>query len=133
VNDIKALGTLSLFAIGILAGVVAHSFIDKGPAESPYPSLQRIDEPRVAHDVVSAIGADDAQALSRLMTADMLTALDTALQPVVDVRGTKFVGAVESEGRLLSAYTATGKTTDGIDFVVGFVLRVSNDQVVGVN
>jgi hypothetical protein len=133
VNDAKAMATLSLFAIGILAGVVVHSFVDRGPAESPYPALQRVDEPRVAHDVVGAIAGDDAQALSRLMPADMLTALDAALQPVVDVRATKFVGAVESEGRLLSAYTATGKTTDGIDFVVGFVLRVANDQVVGVN
>jgi hypothetical protein len=127
------MATLSLFAVGILAGVVVHSFVDRGPAENPYPQLPKVEEPRAAHDVVGAIGANDAQALSRLMAADMLTALDTALQPVVDVRTTKFVGAVESEGRLLSAYTVTGKTTDGIDFVVGFVLRVSNDQVVGVN
>jgi len=49
------------------------------------------------------------------------------------VRGTKFVGAVESEGRLLSAYLVTGKTSEGSDFIVGFVLRVANDQVVGVN
>jgi hypothetical protein len=67
------------------------------------------------------------------MPAAMLTDLDMALQPVVDVRGTKFLGAVESEGRLLSAYVVTGKTAEGIDFVVGFVLRVANDQVVGVN
>ncbi len=127
------MATLSLFAVGILAGVVVHSFVDRGPATSPYPELLKVDEPRIAHDVVGAIAADDAQALSRLMPADMLGALDTALQPVSDVRTTKFVGAVESEGRLLSAYVVTGKTTDGIDFVVGFVLRVANDQVVGVN
>ena len=98
------------------------------PPRSPYAELQRIDEPRVAHDVVAAIAADDAQSLSRLMSADMLSALDSALQPVVDVRKTEFVGAVESEGRLLSGYVATGKTSDGIDFVVGFVLRVANDR-----
>jgi hypothetical protein len=67
------------------------------------------------------------------MPATLLTDLDTALQPIIDVRTTKFVGAVESEGRLLSGYVVTGKTTEGIDFVVGFVLRVANDQVVGVN
>lgn len=127
------MATLSLFAVGILAGVVVHAFVDRGPAESPYPQLQKVDEPRAAHDVVAAVAADDAQALSRLMPAEMLTDLDMALQPVVDVRKTKFVGAVESEGRLLSAYVVTGKTTEGIDFVVGFVLRVANDQVVGVN
>jgi hypothetical protein len=127
------MATLTLFAVGILGGVVAHAFADRGPADNPYPALPKIDEPRAAHDVIAAVGADDAQALSRMLDSTMLTDLDTALQPIVDVRTTKFVGAVESEGRLLSAYVVTGKTTEGIDFVVGFVLRVSNDQVVGVN
>jgi len=125
--------TLTVFAVGILGGVVAHAVLDRGPAENPYPALPKVDEPRAAHDVVAAVGSDDAQALSRMLDSTMLTDLDTALQPIVDVRTTKFVGAVESEGRLLSAYVVTGKTTEGIDFVVGFVLRVSNDQVVGVN
>ncbi|HYV22700.1 MAG TPA: hypothetical protein VEN31_08605 [Candidatus Bathyarchaeia archaeon] len=132
-NEARAMATLALFAVGILGGVVAHTFLDRGPAENPYPALPKVDEPRAAHDVVAAVGSDDAQALSRMLDSTMLTDLDTALQPIVDVRTTKFVGAVESEGRLLSAYVVTGKTTEGIDFVVGFVLRVSNDQVVGVN
>lgn len=132
-NEARAFATLSLFAIGILAGVVVHAFVDKGPPENPYPTLPKVEEPRAAHDVVAAIGGNDAQSLSRLVDSTMLTDLDTALQPITDVRSTKFVGAVESEGRLLSAYVVTGKTTDGIDFVVGFVLRVANDQVVGVN
>jgi hypothetical protein len=133
VNETRALATLALFAVGILGGVVAHAIVDKGPGESPYPALPKVDEPRAAHDVVAAVGADDAQALSRMLDSTMLTDLDSALQPIVDVRSTKFVGAVESEGRMLSAYVVTGKTTDGVDFVVGFVLRVANDQVVGVN
>jgi hypothetical protein len=133
VNEARALSTLSLFAVGILAGVVLHTFLDKGPADNPYPALPRVDEPRAAHDVIAAVGADDAQALSRMLESSMLTDLDTAIQPIVDVRTTKFVGAVESEGRLLSAYVITGKTQEGIDFVVGFVLQVRNDQVVGVN
>jgi hypothetical protein len=133
VNETKALASLALFAVGILGGVVVHMLVDKGPAENPYPALPKIEEPRAAHDVVAAIGADDAQSLSKLIDSSMLTELDAALQPIIDVRTTKFVGAVESEGRLLSAYVVTGKTTDGIDFVVGFVLRVANDVVVGVN
>jgi hypothetical protein len=133
VNETRAVATLSLFAVGILLGVVVHSFFDRGPGENPYPTLPKVEEPRAAHDVVAAIGADDAQSLSRLIDSKMLTDLDAAIQPITDVRSTKFVGAVESEGRLLSAYVVTGKTTEGIDFVVGFVLRVSNDQVVGVN
>jgi hypothetical protein len=127
------MATISLFVVGILGGVVVHALVDKGPTESPYPQLPKVEEPRAAHDVVAAIGADDAQALSRLVDSTMLNDLDMALQPINDVRSTKFVGAVESEGRLLSGYVVTGKTTEGIDFVVGFVLRVSNDQVVGVN
>ena len=132
-NEAKAMATLSLFALGLLGGVVVHVFTDKAPPENPYPALPKVDEPRAAHDVVAAVGSDDAQALSRMLDSTMHTDLDTALQPIVDVRTTRFVGAVESEGRLLSAYVVTGKTTEGIDFVVGFVLRVSNDQVVGVN
>ncbi|TMG60919.1 MAG: hypothetical protein E6H87_07660 [Chloroflexi bacterium] len=132
-NEAKAMATLSLFALGLLGGVVVHVFTDKAPPENPYPALPKVDEPRAAHDVVAAIGAGDAQSLSRQLDSTMLTDLDTALQPIVDVRTTKFVGAVESEGRLLSAYVITGKTQENIDFVVGFVLRVANDQVVGVN
>jgi hypothetical protein len=133
VNETRAFATLSLFVVGILGGVVLHALVDKGPAENPYPALGKIDEPRAAHDVVDAIAKDDAQSLSRLIDSTMLTDLGAALQPITDVRAAKFVGAVESEGRLLSAYVVTGKTQEGIDFVVGFVLRVANDQVVGVN
>jgi len=117
VNEGRALGTIALFALGLVAGVVLHQVV----------------EPAAAHDVAQAIQNDDARSLGKLLSSQMLTDLDAALQPIVDVRTAKFVGAVESEGRLLSAYVATGKTTEGTDFVVGFVLRVSNDQVVGVN
>ena len=132
-NETRAFAVLALFAVGILGGVVVHAFVDRGPGENPYATLPKVDDPRAAHDVVAAIGADDAQSLSKLVDSTMLTDLDAAIQPITDVRTTKFVGAVESEGRLLSAYVVTGKTTEGIDFVVGFVLRVANDQVVGVN
>jgi len=133
VYEARAAATLSLFVIGILSGVAIHALVDTGPGDTPYPTLPKVDEPRAAHDVVAAIGADDARSLSRLVDSKMLSDLDAALRPITDVRSTKFVGAVESEGRLLSAYVVTGKTTEGIDFVVGFVLRVANDQVVGVN
>src|SRR5438874_13733782 len=94
-NETRAMLTLTVFAVGILGGVVAHAVLDRGPAENPYPALPKVDEPRAAHDVVAAVGSDDAQALSRMLDSTMLTDLDTALQPIVDVRTTKFVGAVE--------------------------------------
>lgn len=132
-NEARAFATLALFALGMVAGVGVHAFVDRGPADNPYPSLPKTDEPSVARDVAAAVGADDARSLSNLLSAEMLQDLDAALQPIMEVRKTKFVGAVESEGRLLSAYVASGKTESGSDFVVGFVLRVANDQVVGVN
>ena len=132
-NEGRALATLLLFAFGMVGGVGLHAIVDRGPADSPFPALPKTDEPTVTQNVVAALAADDARSLSRLLSTDQLSELDTALQPIVDIRGAKFVGAVESEGRLLSAYVVTGKTEEGIDFVVGFVLRVANDQVVGVN
>jgi hypothetical protein len=132
-TQVRAFGTLALFVLGLVVGIVAHQIVDRGPAESPYPALPKTGEPAAAHDVVQAIANDDAASLSKLLPAEQLTDLSTALQPIIDVRGTKFVGAVESEGRLLSAYLVTGKTSEGSDFIVGFVLRVANDQVVGVN
>jgi hypothetical protein len=133
INEARAVGTIALFVLGIAVGAIVHSFVDQGPQESPYASLPRVDEPQAAHDVVAAIANDDASALSKLLSSDQLNDLDTALQPIIDVRSAKFVGAVESEGRMLSGYVVQGKTSDGTDFIVGFVLRVANDQVVGVN
>lgn len=133
INEARAVGTILLFVLGMAVGVIVHSFADQGPPESPYPALPKADEPQAAHDVVAAVANDDAQALSKLLSQDQLNDLDTALQPIIDVRSAKFVGAVESEGRMLSGYVVQGKTSDGTDFIVGFVLRVANDQVVGVN
>ena len=130
VSETRAVATLALFGVGLL---VVHSLTDRGPGENPYPSLPKVEEPAIARDVVTAIAADDATTLAKLLSQDQLNDLGTALQPITDVRGAKFVGAVESEGRFLVAYTVTGKDDTGNDFIVGFVLRVSNDQVVGVN
>jgi hypothetical protein len=132
-NEARAISIFALFGVGFLGGVVVHGFVDRGPAENPYPTLPKVEEPRAAQAVVAAIAANDPRSLAQLMPADLLSKLDAALEPVVDVRSTKFVGAVESERTLLSGYTVTGKTQEGVDFVVGFVLRVANDQVVGVN
>ena len=132
-NEARALATLGLFALGLVGGVVVHQLIDRGPGANPYPSLPKVEEPQAAHDVVTAIVADDPKALAKLLNTQQLNDLQSALQPIMDVRGAKFVGAVESEGRYLAGYVVQGKTQDGTDFVVGFVLRVANDQVIGVN
>src|SRR5437899_12077936 len=94
-------------------GVIVHSFADQGPPESPYPALPKADEPQAAHDVVAAAANDDAQALSKLLSSDQLNDLDTALQPIIDVRSAKLGGGVESEGRKWSGYVGAGNASDG--------------------
>jgi hypothetical protein len=133
VSEVRAFASIAIFALGIVGGIALHQIADRGPAENPFPSLPRSDEPAASRDVVAAIAADDPRTLAKLLTADQLNDLNMAMRPIVDVRKTKFVGAAESEGRLLAAYIVTGKNDSGTDFIVGFVLRVSNDQVVGVN
>jgi hypothetical protein len=64
---------------------------------------------------------------------EVLQQLQTAIEPLADIRSMKFVGAVEKSGRVLAAYVAGGKTADGTDVLVGFVLNVTGDQIVGVN
>ena len=129
----RAWASILCLVIGVALGVVVHLATDQGPAASPYPAIPKSDEPQVAHDVAAAILADDARTLSTQLSADVLKQLGDALTPLADVRSVKFVGAVEDQGRVLSAYIAHGKSGQGQDLIVGFVLQVRADQVVGVN
>ena len=129
----RAWATIACLLIGVGVGVVAHVFTDRGPAASPYPAIPKTDEPQIAHDVAAAVLTDDARTLSTQLSGDMLKQLGDALQPLADVRGMRFVGAVEDQGKVLSAYIANGKSAQGQDLIVGFVLQVRGDQVVGVN
>ena len=80
-----------------------------------------------------AILSDDARGLANQLDMEVLQQLQTAIEPLADIRSMKFVGAVEKGGRVLAAYVAGGKTSDGTDVLVGFVLNVTGDQIVGVN
>ncbi len=124
---------LATFLGGLVVGVVGYAVTDKGADANPYSSLPKSAEPAVTADVARALAADDAKALSILLAIDFLTQLQTAIAPLTDIRSMKFVGAVEKNGRVLAAYVAAGRTSDGTDVLVGFVLRVTGDQIVGVN
>ena len=124
---------LATFLGGLVAGVVVYAVTDKGADPSPYISLQKAAEPAVTAEVSRALENDDARALSNLMDATVLQQLQTAVEPLTDIRSMKFVGAVEKNGRVLAAYAAGGRTSDGTDIVRGFVLSVTGDQIVGVN
>lgn len=96
-------------------------------------------EPPAAARVADALRQDDAPRLARLLgDEELLQALSNALRsvnnaPIIDVREVKFVGAVDNDGRILSAYVLRGRDTTGMNMIVGFVLRVQNNEVVGVN
>jgi hypothetical protein len=133
-NSGRAAVILATFLGGILSGVLIYAVTDRGSTEaSPYQTLPRTAEPAVTADVARAIERDDPTALANQLDMVVLQQLQKAIEPLADVRSIKFVGAVERNGRVLAAYVAGGRTSDGIDIVRGFVLSVTGDQIVGVN
>lgn len=132
-SSTRAALILATFLGGLVTGVVLYAVTDRGADANPYASLPRTAEPAVTADVARAIATDDAKTLSNRLQLEVLQQLKTAIEPLADVRSMKFVGAVEKGGRVLAAYIAGGRTSDGTDVMVGFVLRVTGDQIVGVN
>ena len=133
ISSTKAAVILATFLGGLVIGVVTYAVTDRGADANPYASLPRTAEPAVTAEVARAIAGDDARALSNQLTMEVLEQLKSAIEPLADIRSMKFVGAVEKSGRVLAAYVAGGRTSDGTDVLVGFVLRVAGDQIVGVN
>jgi len=132
-NSGRAALILATFLGGLVTGVVTYAVTDRGTEANPYASLPRAAEPAVTADVARAIQSDDARVLANLLDMEVLQQLQTAIEPLAEIRSMKFVGAVEKSGRVLAAYVAGGKTVDGTDVLVGFVLNVTGDQIVGVN
>jgi hypothetical protein len=132
-NSGRAALILATFLGGLVTGVVTYAVTDRGTEANPYASLPRAAEPAVTADVARAIEGDDARVLANLLDMEVLQQLQTAIEPLAEIRSMKFVGAVEKSGRVLAAYVAGGKTGDGTDVLVGFVLNVTGDQIVGVN
>ena len=132
-NRGRAALILATFLTGLVTGVVFYAVTDRGTDANPYASLPKAAEPAATADVARAIQSDDAKVLANLLDMEVLQQLQTAIEPLTDIRSMKFVGAVEKSGRVLAAYVVGGKTSDGVDVLVGFVLNVTGDQIVGVN
>jgi hypothetical protein len=132
-NSARAALILATFLGGLVAGVFVYAVTDKGADANPYATLPKAAEPAVAADVALAMASDDAKALANQLDMEVLQQLQTAIEPLADIRSMKFVGAVEKNGRTLAAYVAGGRTSEGTDVLVGLVLRVTGDQIVGVN
>jgi hypothetical protein len=133
ISNARAALILATFLGGLVTGVVVYAVTDKSADTNPYASLPRAAEPAVTADVARALENDDPKALSNLLDVTVLQQLQTAIEPLTDIRSMKFVGAVEKNGRVLAAYIAGGRISDGTDIVRGFVLSVTGDQIVGVN
>ena len=133
VSSARAAVILATFLGGLVLGVAAYAITDKGVDANPYASLPKVAEPAAAADVARALENDDPKALSDQLDMTVLQQLQTAIDPLLDIRSIKFVGAVEKNGRVLAAYVAGGRTSDGTDIVRGFVLHLTGDQIVGVN
>lgn len=132
-NGGRAALILATFLGGLLTGVVFYAVTDSGTDANPYASLPKAAEPAVTAEVARAMANDDAKGLASQLDMEVLQQLQTAIEPLADIRSMKFVGAVEKNGRTLAAYVAGGRTGEGIDVLVGLVLRVAGDQIVGVN
>ena len=133
VDRARAALVLATFLGGLVTGVIVYAVTDRGADANPYGSLPKTEEPAVTAEVARAMTSDDARALASQLDMEVLQQLQSAIEPLADIRSMKFVGAVEKNGRTLAAYVAGGRTTDGVDVLVGLVLRVSGDQIVGVN
>ncbi len=124
---------VAVFVAGIAGGVVAQAALAPSTPENPYRDLPKVAEPEASAQVATALGSGDARALAKLLEKDALKALGSALEPIVQIEDAKFVGAVEKEGQSLAGYVVKGKDPRGNRFIVGFVLRVQQSKVVGVN
>lgn len=132
--------TLGMFGGALVAGYFFYGNQNQPLVLGPYPAVATVPEPPAAHHIVELILADDAPALSKELEADALEALSGALrtiegnpQPLVSVTSIKYLGAVQGADQTVVSYLANGRDAGGTKWVVGFALRVQEDQVVGVN
>lgn len=124
---------LLLFVLGLLGGIgLGQATRERAPA-NPYGTLPLTAEPAAAAAIIDAIRIDDAHALANQLDGELLGSLGEAIDPVVDVLEVRFAGASERSGDTLSAYVVQGRTLQGQELLVGFVLRVRGDKVVGIN
>jgi hypothetical protein len=133
VNKLGGGAVIALFFLGVGAGLAFGQATRERPPFNPYGALPAAGEPAVAADVAAAIAGDDARALSRALDANLLDSLGQALDPVVDVYQVRFLGGTEKSGDTLTAYVVEGRDLQGNQLIVGFVLRVRGDKIVGVN
>jgi hypothetical protein len=124
---------LMLFVLGLLVGAGVNSYLSPAPPPNPYAELSLIGEPPESAAVVRVLLADDARTLSRMLPGEVLQGLGQAIDPLQEIFEAKFVGGTERKGDILASYVMSGRGSQGQDFSVGVVFRVSGGKVIGVN
>jgi uncharacterized membrane protein len=129
--------TVAIFLVGFLAGAVAYLQLQPHPVQGGLPSTApgfvATAEPSVARSVVDDLIKGDARHLALIVSTDNLPKLQTAIDPLVDIKAIDFVNATRLGDQALAAYIATGTTSNGQKVARGFFLRVENGKIVGVN
>ena len=130
--------TVAIFLAGFVAGSIGYLQLQAHPVQggglpSTAPGFVATAEPAVARSVVDDLIKGDAHHLATMITADDLPKLQTAIDPLVDIKAIDFVSASRLGDQELAAYIAVGTTSQGQKVARGFFLRVQNEAIVGIN
>jgi hypothetical protein len=128
-----AIAIIALFLVGLVGGIAAYAIVNAPPPTPAYPALAAAGEPQVAHDLASAMSANDVKGVADRLDPSAAQALATALQPIVEVTSVTYLGTVEQDGRDLAGYVVRGRDQTRTKQIVGLVLDVSGGQIVGIN
>ena len=131
-SSLRAALVLVLFVAGLVGGAAAYRVVNAVPEPPAYPPLPPAAEPAAARGVATALATDDADALTKL-EAELLADLQSAVEPLSQIDEVTYAGAVRQGEDTLAGYLAEGSDAMGERALVGFVLRVRGDAVVGVN
>lgn len=129
--------TVAIFLAGFVAGSIGYLQLQAHPVQGGLPSTApgfvATTEPAAARAVVDDLIKGDARHLATMITADDLPKLQTAIDPLVDIKAIDFVSASRLGDQELAAYIAVGTSSQGQKVARGFFLRVQNGAIVGIN
>ncbi|HEY3523527.1 MAG TPA: hypothetical protein VGK63_07460 [Candidatus Limnocylindrales bacterium] len=129
----RSVAVVLLFLVGVLGGVAGYVGLNPVASPTPYPALAGAPEPEAAHALAHALKANDADAVANGVLPPIASNLSDALQPIVKVSDVTYLGTVEQDGRDLAGYIVSGKDEQNQKQIVGFVVDVVDDNIVGIN
>jgi hypothetical protein len=129
----RSVAIVALFIVGIVAGIGGFVALNPAPPPVRYPELAGAPEPPVAHALAAALKANDADGVASHVLSTVASSLSDALKPIVDVTDVTYVGTVEHDGRDLAGYIVAGRDQQSQKQIVGFVVDVVNDEIIGIN